>query len=152
MSDNISDRFYFDLRKELDSYISKGYTSWTPAVGLFHGMNKACDLILEVGLEAHWNRIKSLAQYFRESSLKLGFELFSDYPSDSVTALQLPGGIDSSELIRKLKNNHNLLVANGQGDLKGKIIRVSHMGNYKLEDFSLLINALKIELDNMLNI
>ncbi len=150
MEQNKSNRFYFDLKKELDAFLSNGYTSWTPALGLFHGMDKASSIILEEGLENHWNKIKRLAKYFREAALKLGFKLFSDSLSDSVTALLLPDKLDSTVLISRLKDNHNVIIANGQGELKGKIIRVSHMGNYTLEDFKFLIDVMDKELSEMI--
>lgn len=150
MDNNGSNRFYFDLKKELISFQDYGYTSWTPAVGLFYGLDKACSIILEEGLENHWGKISRNAEYFRDSSVKLGFKLFSGFPSDSVTALTMPGKLDSTGLIARLKEYHNVIIANGQGDLKGKIIRVSHMGNYELKDFEFLSDALGAELNKMM--
>lgn len=152
MYNNGGGRFYFDLRKEFESFTKFSLTAWTPSIGLWYGLDKACSMILDETLENRWSRTRDTANFFREEAVRIGFKLFSQCPSDSVTALSVPDGVSSTELIKRLNQNHDMVISDGQDDLKGKIIRVSHMGNYKLEDFKLLIDALDIELKALMHI
>lgn len=144
MTGNTMNRFYFDLRKELKS-LEDNLTTWTPAVGLFYGVDKACDIILEEGLENKWKRTSEIAAYFRNESIKNGFGIFSKYPTDSLTAITLPDGIPTGALIKRLKDNYGIQVANGQDEMKDKIARFSHMGDLELSDFAELNKLIKKE-------
>lgn len=146
MLDNPMPRFFFDLRKEMDSFKKDSLTTWTPAVGLFYGMNKACDIILAEGLENRWKRTGEMAEYFRKTALESGFGLFSSSPSDALTALTLPDNIPSGKLIRAMKEKYGVQIANGQAEMKEKIARFSHMGDLELADIKELSELLKIEL------
>ncbi len=146
MQDNPMPRFFFDLRKEMESLKKDSLTTWTPAVGLFYGMNKACDIILAEGLENRWKRTGEMAVYFRKTALEGGFGLFSASPSDALTALTLPGNIPSGKLIRAIKEKYGVQIANGQAEMKEKIARFSHMGDLELADIKELSLLLKNEL------
>jgi aspartate aminotransferase-like enzyme len=146
MQDNPMPRFFFDLRKEMDSFKKDSLTTWTPAVGLFYGMNKACDIILAEGLENRWKRTGEMAEYFRKTSVENGFGLFSSSPSDALTALTLPGNIPSGKLIKAMKEKYGVQIANGQAEMKDKIARFSHMGDLELADIKELSELLNKEL------
>lgn len=150
MLENGLGRYYFDLRKEISAFEEENFTSWTPSVGLFFGLDTAADLILDEGLKNAWSRVKSTAQYFRKQSVKKGFDVFSKCPSDSLTALTMPEGTTSEVLIKRMKSKHGLLIANGQDELRNKIIRISHMGALTLEDFVILSDLLQKELNDIL--
>jgi aspartate aminotransferase-like enzyme len=135
-------KFYFDLQKEIKSFSEKKYTSWTPAVGLFLGLNKACEILLDEGLENRWNKTNQIAEYFRNFMQQNEFRLFSYNPSDSLTAVILPNNIPSSLLIKSLYDKYEIQIANGQADLKDKIARISHMGDIDLEDIKILCNLI----------
>ena len=51
-----------------------------------------------------------------------------------MTALVPPAGIEASALVKRLKDVHAMIVAGGQDQLKGKMLRVGHMGAYGLDD------------------
>lgn len=149
MMDNPMPRYYFDLRKELKSVEEDGFTMWTPAVGLFYGTDKACDIILNEGLENKWRKTHEMAEYFRNSSIENGFGLFSSNPSDSLTAITMPAGIPSGKLIRAMKDKYGVHIANGQAEMKDKIARFSHMGDLELSDFKELNELLVKEFKNI---
>lgn len=148
MLSNPMRRYFFDLRKEINSFI-EGQTTWTPAVGLFYGIDKACDIILESGIENRWRITKEIADWFRKDSLDAGFGLFSKKPSDSLTALTFPEGIPSGKLIRIMKEKYGVQMANGQAEMKDKIMRVSHMGDIQINDIKELSELLKKELNEI---
>lgn len=149
MMDNPMPRYFFDLRKELKSTQEDGFTMWTPAVGLFYGVDKACDIILSEGLENKWKRTHEIAEYFRNSSLSNGFGLFSSHPSDSLTAITLPDGIPTGKLIKAMRENYGVHMANGQAEMKDKIARISHMGDLELDDFKELNTLLVTEFNKL---
>lgn len=131
---NATKRFFFDLRKEFVSMKEFGLPVWTPAVGLFYGLDKACDLILTEGLENRWYKTFKMADYFRKKVIKNGMGLFSQSPSNSLTAVTFPDKIKSGDIIKAMHDNYGIQIANGQAELKDKIARVSHMGDLELED------------------
>ncbi len=144
MMGNPMKRYFFDLRKEIKSF-KEGQTSWTPAVGLLYGIDKACDIILEHGIENKWKQTKEIAEFFRAESVNNGFGIFSKRPSDSLTAITLPNGIPTGMLIRAMKEKYGVQMANGQAEMKDTIARVSHMGDIQLDDIKELSILLKKE-------
>jgi aspartate aminotransferase-like enzyme len=150
MTGNKAQRFYFDLRKESKSF-ETGLTTWTPAVGLFYALDKACDILLDEGLENKWRRVAEMAGYFRTESVKNGCRIFSNSPSDSLTAITLPDNVPTGKLVEALREKHGIQIANGQDELKDKIARISHMGDLGLEDIIELGKIIKQELAEIKN-
>ena len=112
-------RFYFDL-KAAKSYLERGQTPFTPALGAMYGLSLALDKILDEGLENVYERHSNIAQYTRNSMKNLGLELLAEdekYASDTVTAIKMPDGVDHSKLMGMMRNEENVLLAAGQGKL-----------------------------------
>lgn len=146
MLENKIPKYYFDLKKE--SEVQKTFsTSWTPALGVMYGLDKACDLILEEGIENRWQSVHRMAEYFREECKRFGFGIFSKCPADSLTAITFPGNIPTGKLVSRLKEKYGIQIANGQADigLKDKIARISHMGDLNFEDTCELLKVIKME-------
>ncbi|HEY3250854.1 MAG TPA: aminotransferase class V-fold PLP-dependent enzyme, partial [Ignavibacteria bacterium] len=72
MLSNNMPRYFFDLRKELNAQ-KTFLTSWTPAIGIMYGVDKACDILLADGIESKWEKVHSVADYFRNESRNFGF-------------------------------------------------------------------------------
>ncbi|MDE2038398.1 MAG: alanine--glyoxylate aminotransferase family protein [Elusimicrobia bacterium] len=120
-------RFYFDwrsMRKSLD----KKETPYTPAVTLVAGQAEALKLIRAEGIENVWARTSRLAGYTRAWAAKVGLQLFARDPAAILTALKLPEGVDGDALIKDILREEGISIAGGQLQLKGKIIRIAHMG------------------------
>ena len=121
-----SPTFYFNLKAYRKS-VAANDTPYTPAVTLIRGMKVAVDMINEVGIEKVWKRAALLAKATREAAKALGLEICSSSPSDSVTAIYLPEGVDDA--IRKtLNGKYGISVAGGQDGWKNRVIRINHMG------------------------
>ena len=118
--------FYLDLKAYRKS-IEKNDTPYTPAVSLIRGMKVAVDMINGIGIETVWKRTALLAKATREACKAIGMGVFSKRPSDSVTGIVYPEGIDGT-FRKKLDKKYGLNVADGQDQIKGKVFRVSHMG------------------------
>jgi aspartate aminotransferase-like enzyme len=107
---------------------AKSDTPYTPAHLLVRGLNKACEILLEDGMEGVWKRVASMAAATRAAGEAVGLKVFSKRPSDSVTAFEPPAGIDPEALRKDMKARFGIQSAGGQDHLTGKIFRIGHMG------------------------
>jgi aspartate aminotransferase-like enzyme len=143
-------RYYFDLRKERKNQ-GKGETAYTPAVSLVAAMGAALDYIagqaggdLEKGRIALIHNAQTNAKATRAGLVALGFTLFAPTsPAASATAVAVPEGMDSSDVVKALKTRFSLTVANGQGTMKGKIFRVAHLGFFDYLDTVAFLGAME---------
>lgn len=122
-------RFYWDYRRARQA-AGKAQTPYTPAVGLWFGLRAALALVHAEGLEGVYARHRRLAAAFRAGARALGLGLLAgeDVASPLVTALTPPAGCEAGEVVRRLREEEGVVVAGGQGPLKGRILRVAHMG------------------------
>jgi aspartate aminotransferase-like enzyme len=143
-------RYYFDLRKERKNQ-GKGETAYTPAVSLVAGLGAAFDYIagqaggdLEKGRIALIDNAQTNAKATRAGLVALGFTLFAPVsPSAAATAVSVPEGMDSGDVVKALKTRYSLTIANGQGSMKGKIFRVAHLGFFDSLDTLALLGAME---------
>jgi aspartate aminotransferase-like enzyme len=142
-------KYYFDFKRELKS-TQKNQSSTTPAVSLFVGLRESLRMIQEEGLEALFRRHKKLAEATWAAVKALGLELFAaDAPSEAVTAVKIPEGIDGVKLQKLFFERFGITVAEGQDRAKGKIIRIAHLGYYDRLDMIMVISALEMLLKQM---
>ena len=136
-------RFYFDLLKHREA-LPKGQTPWTPAVGLILQLEAALALIEAEGLEDIFARHAACGAAARAGLRSMGFQLFADqaYASDSVTSAHVPEGLEWSELNEELLSR-GLVLAGGQGKLKGRIFRIGHLGDVSVGDIVRAIEVLE---------
>jgi aspartate aminotransferase-like enzyme len=136
--------FYFDLKKELKS-AQNGESSWTPAVSLIISLGEALKYIKELGMHKLVENAQLLAKATRAAAVELGLELFSPgSPSSSVTAVKAPAGMDSGVIVKGFRNEFGMIIANGQGSMKGQIFRIAHLGYFDFADLFSVIGALEI--------
>lgn len=136
---------YGDLkpyRKSLETFDAP----YTPAVTLVRGAVVALRGIRERGLEQVWADTAVMARAMRAGADALGLATYAKDPVDSVTALVVPDGVDEAALRKTMRERHGFQIAGGQGDLKGKIIRFSHMGYVDKFDTLGAIAALELSL------
>jgi aspartate aminotransferase-like enzyme len=128
MERNTSARtFYFDLRKYV-AKLKESDTPWTPANTLVRALRLSLKRLRVEGIEKVWARHERLAEAARAGMTALGLELFAERPAAGLTVAHIPAGVDGSELLKKLEKQYGLKLAGGQDTLKGKIIRLAHMG------------------------
>ena len=139
-------KYYFDFKKEI-SKIKDNQTAYTPAVSLVMGLNETLKMIKEEGLENVFKRHARLAEATRGAAKALGLELFAaGNPSNAVTAIKSPDGINGQEVVKILREKHNITIAGGQSQAKGKIFRIAHLGFVDSYDIIMAIAALEITL------
>ena len=145
-----SPRYYFDLRKERKA-AAKGESAFTPATSLFAALAAALDYIRELGngdlvagREALVNNAELAAEMTRAGAQALGLKLFSpSCPAGALTAIQSPAGFDSGAIVKEFRESFGAVVANGQGEMKGKLFRIAHLGYYDYLDTIGVLAALE---------
>jgi aspartate aminotransferase-like enzyme len=127
-------RFYLDLKRHKDT-AAAGETPWTPAVAVMYQVDEGLRLMQAEGAEAIFARHEACAAASRAGLAALGFELFADerYYSRTVTAAHVPDGLDWKSFNGTLKER-GLVLAGGQGKLKGRIFRLGHLGSVTVEE------------------
>ncbi|MDY6913759.1 MAG: alanine--glyoxylate aminotransferase family protein [Planctomycetota bacterium] len=139
--------FYLDLKAYRKS-IAKNDTPYTPAVTLIRGLKVALEMIHATGVEKIWSRTALLAGAARAAAEALGLKLLSRQPSNSVTGILYPDGVDD-KFRKVLQSKYGCSVAGGQENLKGKLFRISHMGYVDPIDTIGLIAAIEYTLADL---
>lgn len=137
--------FYNNLKAYRKS-IGTFDTPYTPANVMIRGAQVVLHRIKEEGLESIWGRTASYARATREAATAMGLGVFAADPVDSVTALTVPDGVDEPKLRKIMRARHGMQIAGGQDHLKGKIIRIGHMGHLDRFDALSVIAALELTL------
>lgn len=119
-------RYYWDLRKYKKS-LDKKQNPFTPPVTLLVGLQATLDMILAEGLENMWKRHALVAKAMRAGIEALGLSIFPKDPSNVLTTISVPDGLDGGKLVKALKK-FGIFPAGGQDALKGKIVRIAHIG------------------------
>jgi len=149
METTTSPRYYFDLRKERKS-AAKGESAYTPATSLFAALGAALDYIRELGggkvakgRETLVNNAELCAEMTRAGVQALGLKLYAARPAAALTAVHSPQGLDSGAIVKAFRESFNAVVANGQGEMKGKLFRIAHIGYYDYIDTIGILAALE---------
>ncbi|MDQ7031633.1 MAG: alanine--glyoxylate aminotransferase family protein [Desulfonauticus sp.] len=135
--------YYFDLLRERQK-IEQAQTAYTSAINLIVGLRESLEYFSKYGLENVYKRQKALTEMVRTGIEAMGLELLvkKDY-TWGLTSVKMPVGIDASKVIVLLKEKFNYIVAGGQGVLKGKIVRIGHMGYVDYVDLAGCLYALQ---------
>lgn len=138
-------RFYLDWRRGAEAQETGG-TAFTPAVSLVAGLRASLELIAARGPEAVWEHNRRLARATRAGVKALGLGLFSpdDETAAMVTAFRMPEGIDGQECYALLRDRHGIVLAGGHGPLRGRVMRIGHMGY--MNEFDILTALAGLEL------
>ncbi len=143
-------RFYFDLRRERKAQ-SGGESAFTPAISHMIALRAALDWVEGLGgVDALVANAATLASMTRAAAAALGLPLVAPRDhGDALTALYPPAGLDSGAIVKGLKGEFASTVAGGQGALKGKILRIAHLGYYDATDILGLLGSLEIVLTRL---
>jgi aspartate aminotransferase-like enzyme len=150
MESTKSPRYYFDLRKERKA-AAKGESAYTPATALFAALAAALEYIrqlgdgdLAAGRQVLIHNAELAAEMTRAGAKAVGLQLFApSAPAAALTALQAPTGIDSGKIVQEFRDSFGAVVANGQGEMKGKLFRIAHLGYYDYLDTIGILAALE---------
>jgi serine---pyruvate transaminase len=144
---NKTPRFYFDLLKELKAQRDEHTTAWTAPVSLIFGLNKSLELIHAEGLPQVYARHALMAEATRDAAAALKLKLIApDNPAPGVTGVLVPEGLDGGKLVKFLRDNLGVSVQGGQDQMKGKLVRIGHMGHLSPFDTLIAVSALELGL------
>jgi aspartate aminotransferase-like enzyme len=151
MESTYNPRYYFDLRKERKN-AAKGESAYTPSVALIAALGAALDYIagqadgnLAEGRKKLVDNAETCAAMTRAAATALGLKLFAPkgYEAAAATAILPPEGSDSGIIVKGLKSQFAAIVTDGQGEMKGSLFRIAHIGFFDYMDTIAIIGALE---------
>ncbi|MFA4828060.1 MAG: alanine--glyoxylate aminotransferase family protein [Thermodesulfovibrionales bacterium] len=144
-----SPKFYFNFTAERKK-LKDNQTNFTSPVTLIIGLNECIKILQKEGLENAFARHAKLAHATREAVKAIGLEMFTkESPSNSVTAINAPKGFDGQEIYKNLRVKYGITAAGGQGQAKGKIFRIAHLGYADTFDVITAIAGVEMTLKGM---
>jgi aspartate aminotransferase-like enzyme len=121
-------RYYLDLAEERKTQ-GKNEAHFTPAVSIVIGLRMVIQMLEHEGLANVFKRHDRLARATRAGVEALGLGLFCQAtPSPAVTAVMAPPGVNSEQIVKGYSQAYNITIAGGQGEMKGQVFRLGHMG------------------------
>ncbi|HAW50521.1 TPA: aminotransferase [bacterium] len=141
-------KYYFSFKKA-NKALEKTDTPFTPAISLIKGLSVALERIKKEGLPNVIERHNKLAQATRASISALGLSLFAKRPSNALTSVRIPEGIEVSKLYNRMRDIYGVNIAKGQGELEDKIFRIAHLGYVEIFDIITTISALEMTLSDL---
>jgi len=139
-------RFYFDLNLERKNQ-AKGSGAFTPAVSLIFGLRASLNMMAREGFDRVYARHARMARATRAAATAMGLKLLApDSPSPAATGIFLPNGLDADKVLDYLRDQMGVVLAEGQDQLKGKAIRIAHVGYMGAFDVITAIAALEMAL------
>ncbi|WP_339773203.1 L-aspartate--glyoxylate aminotransferase BhcA [uncultured Pseudosulfitobacter sp.] len=124
-------RTFFDVHDMAKGYANNAYP-YTPAVGLLNGLNTACGMLLNEGLENVFARHHRIAEGVRAAVGAWGLELCAASPdlySDTVSAIRTPQGFNATDIVTHAADAYGVAFGVGLGEVAGKVFRIGHLGS-----------------------
>jgi aspartate aminotransferase-like enzyme len=140
--------FYFDLRRYRDK-LKDPETPYTPANTLVRALQHSLKRLRAEGIENVWARHARMAAAARAGAAALGLDLFAHPPAEGLTVIKLPEGIDGGAVLSRLEKQYGLKLAGGQDALKGKVVRLAHMGYMDMFEVLAALSGLELVLLEM---
>ncbi len=142
-------KFYFNFKKEREN-LAKNQTNFTSPVSLIVGLNESLKILQAEGLENVFKRHERLANATRKAVQSLGLELYAkESPSNAVTAIMTPPGIDGQAVYKNLREKYGITAAGGQDKARGKIFRIAHLGYSDRFDIIAAVAGIEMVLKGM---
>ena len=141
-------KFYFDMRREKKAN-EAGESYFSTPVSHVRALDLVLRIFLDKGMNRVYERIQTLSKATIIGAREMGLEIFPEVPSPSLTAIRLPDGVDGQKVRSEMESGHHVVVMGGQDQLKGKIIRIGHMGAISDEDVAKTFTALAKSLNKL---
>ena len=145
-------RFYFDwaIYKQYSS-LPDPENPWTPAISVMQGLHAALELYFQDGIDAAFVRHATLSRAVKEGAQALGLDLFGEGLEHNwtVTAICAPEGLDADTITSRIRSDFGVVLAPGQGPLKGKVFRIGHLGYFSELDILRGLAALEMTLERL---
>jgi aspartate aminotransferase-like enzyme len=142
-----SPRYYFDWETTRAAQAqSPPENPFSPAISLVLGLDVALGMILAEGVEVAQERHVRLGRACRAGVKAMGLELFSPDEDRAavVTAIRMPPDVDGSSIVLSMRDRSGVTIIGGQGELKGKIVRIGHIGYMDVFDVTTALAAFEL--------
>ncbi|MCX8103670.1 MAG: alanine--glyoxylate aminotransferase family protein [Candidatus Bipolaricaulota bacterium] len=136
-------KYYWDFQMSKKNLY---FTPFTPAISLVMALDEALNIILEEGLDNLIARTELYAQATRAAVHAMNLKLFSERPGPVCTAVHVPQGLNGKEILETLRRDFQIKISGGQDHLKGKILRIGHIGDVGAKDVLGTLAALELVL------
>jgi len=136
-------RYYFDLLRERKGQ-KEGQAADTPAISVVQGLKAALDYGFRQGIDALVSNAALLAGATRAAVIRWGMKIFPRAPGNAITCFVPPEGVDPSRVISLMRERFGVLISGGQGSMKGKILRVGHLGYFDFLETIGMIGCLEL--------
>lgn len=137
-------KYYMDLQKERKAQAGNT-TAYTPAVSLVIGLKKVLEIMEKEGLQNIYQRHYICAEATRTAARELGFQLLAkDIPSNAATGIIMPEDFDGAKFVKSMREKNGITFAGGQDHLKGRVVRISHLGYHDFFDTIIAISAFEM--------
>jgi len=145
-------RFYFDwatYKRFAD--LPDPENPWTPAISVMQGLRAALELYFQDGVDVALARHRMLSRAVKDGALALGLDLFGEGLEENwtVTAIRAPEGLDADTIAARIRADFGVVLAPGQGPLKGKVFRIGHFGYFSQLDILRGLAALEMTLERL---
>lgn len=143
--------FYFNWSAYKKS-VADNSTPYTPAVNLIVALDEALKMMKKEGLEQIFARHKRHAKALRAAIRAMGLKLFVEddkIASCAITSILPPDGISVPDIRKLMKNDYDIVVANGQNQLKDKIFRMGTLGFVCDRDLIAAVGSLEVVLKKL---
>src|SRR5215472_13139350 len=140
--------YYFNLqaaRKKMKEFD----TPYTPAHTLILALQAALRRIKAEGIDNVLQRHRRMSEACQAGIQALGLELFSARPAEGLTAFRVPDGLKDTQIRKALSERFGISTVGGQDKLKGKIVRIGHMGYTDELDVIAILAALEMVLADL---
>jgi aspartate aminotransferase-like enzyme len=145
-------RFYFDWATyKRFAELPDPENPWTPAISVMQGLHAALELYFQDGVDAALERHRMLSRAVKEGVQALGLDLFGEGLEDNctVTAIRAPEGLDADTIASSIREEFGIVLAPGQGPLKGKVFRIGHFGYFDRLDIIRGLAGLEMTLERL---
>ncbi|HMA76421.1 MAG TPA: aminotransferase class V-fold PLP-dependent enzyme [Candidatus Krumholzibacteriaceae bacterium] len=119
--------YYFSLPR-YERGRKNGDTPFTPAIQSVQMLHYSLSVQEDYGWSEMKRRHRESSRAINSAYRHLNLINISEYPSSAVQAVLMPGGLDSRKFVEILAERYNIIVAGGQEELKGRIIRTGFTG------------------------
>lgn len=140
-------RFYFDWSAELKKQNTQSVTAWTSPTSMIRALQESLAMIEEEGLPQVFARYRRHSAAVRAGIKAMGLTVFAESPSDGVTSVRAPEGVQVASFLDWVEDNRNIRMANGQDQIKNKIFRIGNMGNMRDQDMLDVISGIEAGLE-----
>lgn len=139
-------KYYWDFKNAKKNLY---FTPFTPAISLIQALDEALNIILGEGVDNLMARTELYARATRAAAQAMGLKLFSERPGAVCTAVYVPAGLSGKEILENLRKDFGIKIAGGQDHLKGRILRIGHIGDVRAKDIFGVIATLELTLHKL---